>query len=172
MTKNIFTFLAIAAILGGLVFGWMRVSFFDAAHAEYLGEALWLHLSSPYPRSLGNAFMGSLIIHGRILLFIVILTRLPMGFVGSYLLLMIRAMAVGFSAGMLVMTLGSRGTAFGAVMILIQSIALLLVYGILLLQGVHRGGISLKALLVGISTVLAASAYEAFILPIFIPFFL
>lgn len=172
MAKDFLILLIIITILCGLIFGWLRLSFFDTSYAEFLGEALQLHLASPVYQPASSAFFGSLIVYGRILLLIIILAHLPMGFIGSFFLLFLRAMAVGFSAGVFMMAFEGRGVGLLFMLVVLQNFIMFPIYCGLLSQGIRRRRMTIKALLVGIAAVLVVSAYEAFMLPLFIPFFL
>ncbi|MDR2183296.1 MAG: hypothetical protein LBE55_03900 [Clostridiales bacterium] len=121
--------LGIASIGIGLISGLLRPQFLaEYAHAE-LVASLQHFAEGFYAQNMGiSAFFAAAFRYGRTLLLIWACAVLPKAHYAALLVLYMRAMALGFSAAMMVTALGGRG--FGAAMALygLQNLIIMPIY--------------------------------------------
>ena len=163
----------IVTIMLGLIIGAVRLNFFHQTEIERLSENLQMYMNNFQISHIGYSSMESLLIYGRILLLMWLLSILPWGFLGSYILLFQRAMAVGFSTALFVSAFGGMGFAMAAALYFFQNLILFPVYGYVLSQSIRNKGRKMsKPLFIGFFALLIAVAFEIFLVSHIINLFL
>lgn len=164
--------LAIIALAAGLLTGLLRPRFFAPQDLEQLIAGLHHFVSGFDAASTAGlaAFAESLLRYGRVLVLIWACAALPKAYYAAFLVLYLRAMALGFSIAMMVFAFGPAGFVMALGLLAIQNLLTmpLYVHTVLLIAKNQADGLSLayiKMMAVGVVGVAAASVIEVYISP-------
>jgi len=151
----------------GLISGILRPRFLaEHAYADLIASLQ--HFSAAFDdQSIGiSAFFAAILRYGRPLLLIWACATLPKARFAALLVLYLRAMALGFSATMMVRAFGGSGFAAALALYGLQNLIIMPIYACTAYFIIQKhGGFDLKLGGIGLVAVIAASMTEAYVSP-------
>ena len=165
-TIDIHAILLAVGIVGGLISGILRPRFFGDADLALLTAAL-----HDFAAGFDIAPAESLLRYGRPLIMIWACAAIPKAYYAAFLVVYLRAMALAFSATLLVITFGGTGFVMALSLYAIQNLITMPIYAYttyFIAKNPMTPAIAPRATrlaFVGILAILAASAVEIFIAP-------
>ena len=174
--------LVAASMAIGLLFGLLRPQFLtEQAHADLVTSLQHFAASLNAQNPGVAALFEGILRYGRTLLLIWACATLPKSHYAALLVLYMRAMALGFSAAMMVAAFGGRGLAYALALYGLQNLIIMPVYAYtayfisknrlaLAVRPPDSLAATVKTAIMGLGAVIAASVIAAYVSPILFEF--